>query len=492
VSTERGTDGRDVLAAPSGALAGSRAVDHVSDLEEYLPHPGSRPEHRPGVNRWLVVADFHAVIIGLVLTTIIAGPVSAGPVETVLLIPVWIITARVYGLYSADDRRICHRTSDDLPHLLNWAIVSGAASALVVHPMALDEALILPATIFVSTVLLRWVARRAWRRFTGAERGLVLGTGILGARIARKLELEPGRHIDVVQRLDGPSRGRPSERARRAEMDDLREVLHTTFIDRVVVAQEDFAEDWLIEVVSLCRAENLKLTVVPPAASALGTAARLDHIAELPLIEFDRWRPTRATLFLKRAMDVAVALMALVLLAPVLIIVGTAIKIDSRGPVFFRQRRAGLKGRPFTVYKLRTMVVDAEDRLSEVVNLSELEEPMYKMSRDPRVTRVGRILRRTSLDEVPQFFNVLLGQMSLVGPRPEDARLVELYDDLARVRLEARPGITGPMQVYGRGNLTFRERLAVEREYTENHSFSKDMMILLRTASVVLGGHGAY
>jgi lipopolysaccharide/colanic/teichoic acid biosynthesis glycosyltransferase len=138
------------------------------------------------------------------------------------------------------------------------------------------------------------------------------------------------------------------------------------------------------------------------------------------------------------------------------------------------------------------MVADADHRLVEMVDVDSLPQPMYKLVHDPRVTRVGRWLRRTSLDETPQFLNVVVGAMSLVGPRPEDVRLVERYDDRARIKLEMRPGMTGPMQVYGRGNLTFHERLAVEREYIENHSLAKDVMILLRTASVVVGGYGAY
>jgi lipopolysaccharide/colanic/teichoic acid biosynthesis glycosyltransferase len=142
--------------------------------------------------------------------------------------------------------------------------------------------------------------------------------------------------------------------------------------------------------------------------------------------------------------------------------------------------------------KFRSMVLDAERRLPEVVELDRLEQPVYKVPGDPRVTRAGRLLRRTSLDELPQLVNVLVGEMSIVGPRPEDVRLVQRYDDAAMIRLEARPGITGPMQVHGRGDLTFEERLSVEREYVENYSIGKDLRLLLRTASAVFTGRGAY
>jgi lipopolysaccharide/colanic/teichoic acid biosynthesis glycosyltransferase len=138
------------------------------------------------------------------------------------------------------------------------------------------------------------------------------------------------------------------------------------------------------------------------------------------------------------------------------------------------------------------MCQDAEERISEVVSVDALEEPMYKLRRDPRVTRVGRFLRRTSLDELPQLFNVLCGDMSLVGPRPEELWLVERYGETERFRLEMRPGITGPMQVHGRGQLTFQERMAVEREYVENYSLKKDLRILLRTVGAISRADGAY
>jgi lipopolysaccharide/colanic/teichoic acid biosynthesis glycosyltransferase len=142
--------------------------------------------------------------------------------------------------------------------------------------------------------------------------------------------------------------------------------------------------------------------------------------------------------------------------------------------------------------KFRTMVRDAEARLGEVVTLGALSEPMFKVRDDPRVTRVGRLLRRTSLDELPQLFNVLMGDMSLVGPRPEQVELVDLYTDEQCFRLAVKPGLTGPMQVYGRGQLTFQERLAVERDYIENLSLGRDVRILAMTLPAVLGGRGAY
>ncbi len=160
--------------------------------------------------------------------------------------------------------------------------------------------------------------------------------------------------------------------------------------------------------------------------------------------------------------------------------------------MLFIQPRAGRKGIPFPILKFRTMVQDAEARISEVVSMDDLQEPMFKLRDDPRVTRLGRFLRQTSLDELPQLINVVRGDMSLVGPRPEALWLVERYSETERFRLEMRPGITGPMQVHGRGELTFQERLAVEREYVENYSLRKDVKILMRTVSAVVRARGAF
>ncbi len=190
-------------------------------------------------------------------------------------------------------------------------------------------------------------------------------------------------------------------------------------------------------------------------------------------------------------MDVAISAALLVLFSPLLAAIAIAILVDSGRPVFFRQRRAGKDGEPFTMLKFRTMVRDAEERLGELVDLTKLEQPAFKIVDDPRVTRSGRVLRRYSLDELPQLINVLRGDMSLVGPRPEEESVVALYDERQRGRLAIKPGITGPMQVYGRSDLTFEERLAMERDYLDNLSLAGDLAILLRTPSAVLRGDSA-
>lgn len=195
---------------------------------------------------------------------------------------------------------------------------------------------------------------------------------------------------------------------------------------------------------------------------------------------------------LKFLMDVTGATVGLLAAAPLCLVIAVAIKLDSPGPVLYTQERVGASGRVFRLLKFRTMVPGADEQVGQLIDLSKLEEPVFKLKRDPRVTRVGSFLRRTSLDELPQFLNVLRRDMSLVGPRPEETWLVKLYNDRQRRRLAIRPGMTGPMQVNGRGDLTFAQRLELELDYIEHYSVRRDIAILLKTVPVVLKGKGAY
>ena len=194
----------------------------------------------------------------------------------------------------------------------------------------------------------------------------------------------------------------------------------------------------------------------------------------------------------KRAMDIAGALLGLLFTAPLMVLIACLIKLDSPGPVLFTQLRAGKDGRPFRIYKFRSMAASAEEMLDQLVNIEELNPPVFKLKDDPRVTRLGRILRRLSLDELPQLLNVLKGDMSLVGPRPEEMRLVRRYEEWHRQRLAVKPGMTGPMQISGRGDLPLDERVRLEIDYIEHHSLWRDVVVLLKTIPAVIRGRGSY
>jgi lipopolysaccharide/colanic/teichoic acid biosynthesis glycosyltransferase/glycosyltransferase involved in cell wall biosynthesis len=196
------------------------------------------------------------------------------------------------------------------------------------------------------------------------------------------------------------------------------------------------------------------------------------------------------THLIKRSIDITGACTGLILSTPVIICTAIAIRMDSRGSIFYRQVRAGENGKPFTMIKLRTMVDGADRMLPEILTKSQLKGPVFKIPNDPRITRVGRFLRRWSLDELPQFWNVLKGEMSLVGPRPEELGIVELYTDYQRQRLMVKPGMTGPMQVSGRGGLEFEARLQLELNYLKNYSILEDIKIIFKTFSAVFSGEG--
>jgi len=307
-----------------------------------------------------------------------------------------------------------------------------------------------------------------------------VGRGALADSTRRKLNLFDDIHLELV-----------GERPQWS-LDELRAgPAWLAGVDRVLVAASPLDETLVAELLRACRERNIKLSVVPPTG-AFGTAAQLSRVADLPIVEYNTWDISRSSLLLKRALDLALSSVALVAVLPLFVLTALAILVDSRGSPIFVQWRAGRGGKPFRMYKFRTMVADAEDRLPEVVSLDDLDEPMFKLLRDPRITQLGSLLRRTSLDELPQLVNVLQGQMSLVGPRPEQVELVERYSPEHRIRLSVKPGLTGPMQVYGRGELTFEERVAVERDYIENLSLGRDLHILALTIAAVVGGRGAY
>jgi exopolysaccharide biosynthesis polyprenyl glycosylphosphotransferase len=401
-------------------------------------------------------------------------------------VPVWIVLAKLHGLYDRDQRTLRHLTIDELPSIFGWAV---SASALLAGLLMLAPGVTLPiATLaqcwliaVMAALVFRSVARFLWRKAMPAERAIVVGGGALGAAVHRKLALFPDTHAVVVAELD-------QDRIDELCADrDLRGAY-----DRVILAASEIEEHHIAALVDLCRREGMKLSVVPPARGMFGTAVQLKHISDLPVIEYNTWDVSRSTLLLKRVLDVVVSAVALVLLSPLLLAIALGVVLDSGWPIFFVQTRAGVGGRPFPMVKFRTMVPSAEEMLQDLLPFESLTEPMFKLKNDPRVTRFGARLRKTSLDELPQFLNVFVGHMSLVGPRPEQIELVERYEPEHEFRLSVRPGLTGPMQVYGRGRLTFEERLAVEREYIENLSLGRDIRILAMTLPCVMAGDGAY
>ena len=451
-------------------------LDPMRDAQRYGPEPLLR--------RMLATADMLAVVLAAVAAAFWDG--RRGPALVfVLAAPIWIVVAKLARLYDRDQQTMRHLTVDEVPWLLMWVLISVTLISLLLAPFpALQVSpagrVLLGGATFAFAFVLRAAARGLWRRATEPQRVLVVGSGPLAQAFARKLELFPDIHAEI-----------------RGQIDSCAE-LHGRLggigkgLDRIVVACSEFNEDLLAELLPFCRLRGLRLTVIPPTRGMFGSATHLGRIADLPLLDYNTWDISRSTVALKRVFDVVVAALALVVTLPVFLLVAVAVLVDGGLPVTFRQTRAGENGAPFVMLKFRTMVRDAEERLKEIVPFEQLADPMFKLTADPRVTRVGGLLRRTSLDELPQLINVLRGEMSLVGPRPEQVDLVERYLPEHQFRLKVKPGITGPMQVYGRGHLEFGERLSVEREYIENLTLLRDVRILLMTLPAVFGRRGAF
>jgi exopolysaccharide biosynthesis polyprenyl glycosylphosphotransferase len=442
--------------------------------------------------RVLALADVFSLTAAAAILSGTGGPAVLWSLAS---LPIWLVLAKLYGLYDNDHRVLRHLTVDELPSLFAW-LTTGTATCLLLLSLSRQES-VTPGTaarLWVTLVVLvpvaRALGRAIWRRVTPPERAVIVGSGPLEAATRRKLDLFHDIHVECVGVIDDRrlSAGTGTEPLR-----GLTAALAGALpADRLIVASDVVTEPLIATLVKLCRYAGLKLSVVPPARGMFGTAVSLNHIADLPMIEYSTWDIARSSELIKRVLDIVISSVALVLLGPLLVLVALIVRLDSKGSPIFVQTRAGRLGAPFRMWKFRTMTADAEARLTEVVNLNELVDPMFKLRADPRVTQLGRILRRTSLDELPQLFNVWRGHMTLVGPRPEQLELVERYAPEHRFRLAVKPGLTGPMQVYGRGELSFEERLAVEREYVENLSLRRDLRILMLTLAAVFRGRGAY
>jgi exopolysaccharide biosynthesis polyprenyl glycosylphosphotransferase len=384
-----------------------------------------------------------------------------------------------------------------------------ALFALAVWALRLDERLLgsdrisrgwialfaLFATVLLlaEKLALRVTARRVRARGLNFRTVLIVGTGATARAIAEAFEEHRwwGYRVIGFVTLEGAEEGAPGLDPVLGSDARLPEILAGNVVDEVVFAvpPRDLAR---FEAIFLALQDQgvmvrLALDILPHAQTRVG----LEEVDGLPLVTLSSAPTGPFQLALKRAMDVALSALLLLIALPVLVAVAIAIRLGEGGAVLFRQRRCGLNGRVFTLYKFRTMVEGAEERLEEVAHLNEMNGPVFKSSRDPRITWLGRWLRRFSLDELPQLWNVLKGDMSLVGPRPPIPEEVARYERWQRRRLAMKPGLTCLWQVRGRNEIDFEEWMRLDLEYIDNWSPWLDLKILLRTVPVVLSGRGA-
>ena len=436
----------------------------------------------------LIVADGLALVLGLVVAGRLGGGEAGGALGLApLLVAAWISVFAVLRLY---DRAHSRRNPGALVGAaLSWAGLTAAGAAI--YPEAgLELGGILLAALFgflcagFFRLLYEQAIETFYRRGIGRTPVVAVGSGEDLARIGRTM-----RRVANAYELVGEL----ALEDRRVDLEALRETLDRTGARGVILTgAEKLPDEALLELLRSVRLRGVPLRVVPGALALMRGRPILSQSMGLPLLEVRYPQLDNTQRAMKRALDVAVSLLGLLLLAPLFLAVAVAVRLDSPGPVLFRQKRAGADGKVFICYMFRSMYEDAERLQEDLEPLNEAGGPVFKIKDDPRVTRVGRFLRRWSIDELPQLANVLKGEMSLVGPRPLPVRDFYRMEVAHKRRLEAIPGMTGYWQISGRSNLSFEDMVRLDLYYIENWSLSFDLKIILKTLGAVLRGEGAY
>ncbi len=418
-------------------------------------------------------------------------------IMTVLL----VLTNRREGAY---DVRKGRPFFDDLYGLLNattTAIMIMVVLVFFYRRLFYSRIIFIYAGILILVLLglARLIRNMVLARLRGAGRGvdrvLIIGAGEVGRTVMRNLIAQPELGYRVVGFLDDdPAKSGADIGPIRAlgALDALPQAIAENDISQVIITLPWQYHRKVIRLVTEAEQSGVRARVVPDLFQLSLGGVDVEAINGIPLISVKGSALTGFNQALKRTVDVLIAGVALLLISPLWCLVALAIRLDSPGPILFRQERIGLHGKPFTVLKFRSMYVNAEEQLEKLRARNEAAGPLFKIKDDPRRTRVGRFIRRTSLDELPQFINVLRGEMSMVGPRPGLASEVAQYQDWHRKRLAVLPGITGLWQVSGRSELTFDEMVMLDIYYAENWSLGMDLRIMVRTVPQLIFGDGAY
>ena len=468
----------------------------ATDLSNSPPAiPSKAREDRAAIYRTsLKIADAIAAA-GAVSIAVVALGKSYSLMGALLLIPLIVLLSKATGIYSRQDLLVRKSTLDEAPALFQLAtlyvlivwLIEGFFVSTERRPTRL---LALWIATFVLLLLARAVARSVSKFLSPPERCLIIGDAEACELMQLKVARHPALHAVVVASITSAemtSRGSSGPAA--LSIDELRGIARHHRVERIIVTPTMADDAGVAEIVQTAAALGITVSVLPRVLELVGSSAQFDDVEGMPFLSTRPRRLTRSARSLKRAVDVVGATLGMVLVAPFFAIAALAIKLDSPGPLFFRQDRIGREGKRFKMLKLRTMVFDAEDQKR---GLHELNEAigLFKITNDPRVTRVGRFLRRMSLDELPQMINVLRGEMSLVGPRPlipeEDGRIEGWH----RRRLHLTPGMTGHWQILGSARIPLAEMVQIDYLYVANWSLWLDLKILLRTVPYVLARRG--
>ena len=477
------------------------------------------------LRRLLALSDLIAIVIAYVLMLGIYALAGRGPFapldweQFVVLLPLWTFLATLFKLYHVGDRTIDYSTADEVGPVFTvatiwgWAFLLARAGTNGSSPIELFPSIVLWITTIWTVLGLRALVLRSARMARWyAQRVLVIGSGPDIARVIRRIRRHPEYALEVAGTVDpnqwnGNGRrgrfGANGEKGRELEVSvrdasDLAAFAEQSEISRVIVATAPSSLRARSELIRDLVELGLQVDIIsgdPDLCSS--NAAVLHYVEGLPVLSIPSFAVARSRKAIKRSFDVLVGGLALVFLSPLFAACALGVMLSSPGPVLFRQVRVGLRGRDFALFKFRTMVEGADQRKGELASLNmhraaDSDEKMFKVRRDPRVTRFGAFLRRWSLDELPQLWNVLRGEMSLVGPRPLIPEEAELVEGRYEVRLEMRPGITGPWQALGRSHIPLEDMVHLDYTYVMNWTFAADLKLLARTGSAIIHARGAY
>jgi exopolysaccharide biosynthesis polyprenyl glycosylphosphotransferase len=490
-------------------------ADAPVEQRPVLVSPRQRYRRGALVRRMLMAADVMGLVLAFVLASALVPTVSdfgdrVSPGEEylafLLAIPGWILLLRLEGLYDRDEERTDHSTVDDIFGVFRsvtigvWLFALFVLATGVVQPSISRLGLFwLLAIAFIS--ILRAVARTVCRHMPWyTQNAIIVGAGNVGQRLALKLTNHPEYGINLVGFVDDHPTELDDELAERLPLllggpDRLRECVMEHGIERVVFAFSNDSHEQVLANIRAIRDLDVQIDIVPRYFEVFGAGADVHTLEGIPLVGLRPTRLSRSSRVLKRAFDLSSSILGLVVLAPLFVGVAIAIKLESPGPVFFRQVRRGANGSTFRIFKFRTMVAEAEAKKAEVVHLNmhrDRDPRMTKIPDDPRVTRVGKFLRRFSIDELPQLFNVVKGEMSLVGPRPLILEEDQYVQEWARRRLDLKPGITGLWQVLGRSDIPFDEMTKLDYVYVTNWSLREDIRLVLLTIPSLLRTRKAF
>jgi exopolysaccharide biosynthesis polyprenyl glycosylphosphotransferase len=490
-SADRGRWRRPLLGIPFAVLAGGLGLSQ-RELERPIREPNQRADVRRRdaiFRRSLALADLVAAASAALLVTGLAGHALA-PVA-LLGLPLVVLVGKIVGSYDRDELIVNKATIDEAPRLFQLAtsytlLFSLLQREFVSAPLAAGQLGLVWVTMFVFTLVARGAARRLARGMAAPERCLFVGSEESAERLRAKLGALGG-HPLLVGRMSIPDGGERSDAAEAASV--LHRVVQELRVHRVVIEPSEPQPQTTLDFVREAKGTGARVSLLPRILEVVGSSIEVDDVHGLTLLGVRQFGLSRSSTIVKRCFDVVGASCLLVLFAPLLAVLALLVRLDSAGPVIYRQTRIGRGGRPFTMLKLRTMVQGA-DALKPTLRTRNEAVGLFKIADDPRLTHVGGWLRRYSLDELPQLINVLQGEMSLVGPRPlvsdDDAQIT----GLDRRRLYLTPGMTGQWQILGSARVPLSEMIKLDYLYVTGWSLWSDVKILLRTIPYVLARRG--